>query len=150
MIFLVVEMDVNRAGSLAAGICRERHYAPVMGKKKPNQKAKQLHLDSLRAHILVCTAGKCAGRPEQRDALRALKRRLKERGLAGPEGGVMCTGTGCLQVCSGGPIAVVWPDGVWYRDATAENLDRILEKHIIGGKIVEKLRIAGPEKARKK
>jgi (2Fe-2S) ferredoxin len=120
-----------------------------MAKKNPGSKAKKLRLGSLRAHVLVCTGGKCAGKPEQKRAVRNLKQRLKERGLTGRDGGVMCTGVGCLQVCSGGPIAVVWPDGIWYRDATAENLDRILEKHIIGGKVVEKLRIAGPSKTKK-
>jgi len=118
-----------------------------MAKKKPGSKAKKLRLGGLRAHVLVCSAGKCASKPEQERAVKSLRRSLKARGLTKRDGGVMCTGVGCLQVCSGGPIAVVWPDGVWYRDATAENLDRILEKHIIGGKVVEKLRIAGPAKA---
>lgn len=119
-----------------------------MGKKKPNQKAKQLHLDSLRAHILVCTAGNCATKPEQKRTVAKLRRSLKARGLAKRSGGVMCTGVGCLQVCGGGPIAVVWPDGVWYRNATPENLELILDEHIIGGEVVEKLRIAGPTKTR--
>jgi (2Fe-2S) ferredoxin len=119
-----------------------------MGKKKPSQKAKQLHLGSLRAHILVCTAGSCATRQEQKHTVNNLRKRLKARGLTKRSGGVMCTGVGCLQVCNGGPIAVVWPDGVWYRDATPENMDRILDEHIIGGEVVEELRIAGPSTSR--
>jgi (2Fe-2S) ferredoxin len=119
-----------------------------MAKKKPGSKARKLHLGDLRAHVLVCSAGKCAAKAEQERAVRKLRKRLHARGLTKRDGGVMCTAVDCLHVCSGGPIAVVWPDGVWYRDATAENLDRILEKHIIGGKVVEKLRIAGPAKAR--
>ena len=119
-----------------------------MGKKNADRKAKELHLGSLRAHVLVCTAGNCAPKLEQKRALRDLRKRLKARGLTSRKGGVMCTAVGCLQVCGGGPIAVVWPDGTWYRDATPENLDRILEEHILGGKVVEKLRIAGPKKAR--
>jgi (2Fe-2S) ferredoxin len=119
-----------------------------MGEKNPDRKAKKLQLGKLRAHVLVCTGGKCASKPDQKRAVASLRKRLKARGLTGREGGVMCTGVDCLQVCAGGPIAVVWPDGVWYRDATPENLDRILEKHIIGGKVVKKLRIAGPAKKR--
>jgi len=118
-----------------------------MGKKKPSRKAKKLHLGSLRAHVLVCSAGKCAAKAEQERAVRKLEKRLHARGLTERDGGVMCTSVGCLHICTGGPIAVVWPDGIWYGDATAENLDRILEQHILGGKVVEKLRIAGPAKA---
>jgi (2Fe-2S) ferredoxin len=119
-----------------------------MAKKKPGRKAKKLRLGDLRAHVLICSAGKCAAKAEQERAVRKLNKRLHARGLTGRDGGVMCTGVDCLHVCTGGPIAVVWPDGVWYRDATAENLDRILEEHILGDKVVKKLRIAGPAKAR--
>ena len=119
-----------------------------MGKKKPDRKAKKLRLGTLRAHVLVCSAGKCAAKPEQKRAVKSLRKKLKERGLAKSKGGVMCTAVDCLQVCGGGPIAVVWPDGIWYREATAENLDRILDQHILGGKVVKELRIAGPKLAR--
>jgi (2Fe-2S) ferredoxin len=119
-----------------------------MAKKKPGSKARKLRLGDLRAHVFVCSAGKCAAKAEQERAVKSLRKRLKTRGLTGSDGGVMCTAVDCLHVCSGGPIAVVWPDGVWYRDATAENLDRILKEHILGGKVVKKLRIAGPAKAR--
>jgi (2Fe-2S) ferredoxin len=118
-----------------------------MGKKKPDRKAKKLRLGTLRAHVLVCGAEKCAAKAEQKRAVKSLRKQLKERGLAKSKGGVMCTEVGCLQICGGGPIAVVWPDGTWYRDATAENLERILEKHILGGKVVKELRIAGPKLA---
>ena len=119
-----------------------------MGKKKPDRKAKELHLGSLRAHVLVCGGGKCATEQEQKRAVKDFRKKLKERGLTKRKGGVMCTAVGCLQVCGGGPIAVVWPDGIWYRDATPENLDRILEEHIVGGEVVEELRIAGPIRTR--
>ena len=119
-----------------------------MGKKKPDRKAKELHLGSLRAHVLVCGGGNCASEAEQKRAVKSFRKKLKDHGLTKRKGGVMCTTVGCLQVCTGGPIAVVWPDGVWYRDATPENLERILEDHIVGGKVVEGLRFAGPKKAR--
>lgn len=119
-----------------------------MGDKKVDRAAKKLRLGHLRAHVLVCTAGKCAKKSEQERAVRKLGKRLKARDLARRDGGVMCTAVDCLHVCTGGPIAVVWPDGTWYRDATAENLERILEEHILGGKVVKELRIAGPSKAR--
>lgn len=119
-----------------------------MGKKDPERKAEKLQLGRLRAHVLVCTGGGCASKTEQRRALRELKKGVKQRGLANRKGGVMCSGVDCLQVCGGGPVAVVWPDGIWYRQATAKNLERILDQHILGGKVVEKLRFAGPKKVR--
>ena len=118
-----------------------------MAKKKSDRSARKLRLGDLRAHVLVCTAGKCAKKSEQKRAVRKFGKRLKARGLGRRNGGVMCTAVDCLHVCTGGPIAVVWPDGAWYRDATAENLERILEEHILGGEVVEELRIAGPSRA---
>jgi (2Fe-2S) ferredoxin len=119
-----------------------------MGKKKLDSKAKKLQLGKLRAHVLVCSAGKCAGKAEAERAVKKFKQRLSSRKLTARSGGVMCTSMDCLHICAGGPIAVVWPDGVWYRDATAENLDRILEQHILGGKVVKELRIAGPKRVK--
>ncbi len=119
-----------------------------MGKKDPKRKADKLQLGKLRAHVLVCTGGNCASKSEQRRSLRELRKSIKQRGLSNRKGGVMCSGVGCLQVCGGGPVAVVWPDGTWYREATPENLERILDEHILAGKVVEKLRFAGPKKAR--
>ena len=119
-----------------------------MGKKKPDRKAKELHLGSLRAHVLVCSGGNCATKPEQKNAVKGFRKKLNQRGLTKRKGGGMCTTVDCLQGCGGGPIAVVWPDGGGYRDATPENLDRILEQHIVGGKVVGERRIAGPKKAR--
>ena len=102
----------------------------------------------LERHIFLCTHSDCSGSEESSQASWSrLKSCLAE---ADVDRKVFRSQAKCLRVCTGGPVAVVYPEGVWYRDLKPEAVERVVREHLLGGRVVEELAFARDDLSGKK
>ncbi len=98
-----------------------------------------------RQHVFFCTNLRTDGRAccadkGAQEAQQHAKRRIKQLELNGP-GKIRINKSGCLDRCEEGPVLVVYPEGTWYTYVDTNDIDEIVDSHLVGGKVVERLKI---------
>ena len=136
-----------RTDDLRGGFARPGNLVTLdsMGISDLSAKSHELGIPHIERHIFLCVDGdkqRCCDPKRAEASWDFLKARLKELGLSGSSGSVFRTKAGCLRVCREGPIAVVYPEGVWYHSCTPEVLEKIIQQHLIAGKPVSEFAFA--------
>lgn len=98
--------------------------------------AKEVGYGSIQRHIFLCIGGKCASDEFSQELWQYLKKRLKECD-AKAEPKIQRSKADCLRICLEGPIVLVYPEAVLYSNMTKDKLERIIQKHLLAGIVVE-------------
>ena len=96
-----------------------------------------------RQHIFVCTSSRATGQAKgychANEGLEIMQRFIEEIDDRELGGEVFLSNTGCFGICEKGPVVVVYPENVWYGSVSADDVEEIMDSHIEGGQVVERL-----------
>ncbi|MBT8580744.1 (2Fe-2S) ferredoxin domain-containing protein [Polynucleobacter paneuropaeus] len=100
---------------------------------------------SLTHHLFFClnersNGDNCCAQHNALALFEYAKNRVKELGLAGP-GKIRVNKAGCLDRCNDGPVMVIYPEGVWYTFVDTEDVEEVIQSHLIQGRVVERLQL---------
>ena len=92
-------------------------------------------MDLIRSHVMVCGGTNCSSSASG-EIIREFERQIAEKGL---EKEIKVVRTGCFGMCEAGPVVIVYPEGAFYARMTVENVTRIVDEHLVKGRVVKEL-----------
>jgi (2Fe-2S) ferredoxin len=105
------------------------------------KEARKEHIGEVARHFLLCTGSDCR-KGGANATWSYAKGRISRASRIAPDGRIYRSQVDCLNLCEGGPIGIVYPEGTWYGALDKAAIDRLIDEHLVGGKPVEDLRIA--------